>query len=339
MFAMILVASSIGLTQSDEVERLLSRNEAMVSGIRTLRATIRVKQSVDGGQSWRPLQTIKVVRSGSKELVRTEGEGVVFRGKWQPATSEQVDLYEPSGHQTLSVQPPGSAGLNHAPASGPLGWVNPWKAQAMLSSVNSSYRGVAEKSTVRGVTHDGDKTTVSLEPKEREFIHAYRWTFSASHAGLVTRTELDWRDPDRPGPNQRRTSTSEVLDFWNLGPGLLLPKVVRSTSADDPKTISLVEINEVVCNEPVGDEEFKLPIPSGTVVVDHRENKYHLWGKDTPAQTFQSSDEFNTWRTEQNLASRKGRSSLSYIGLGIAVACVILIAGLIVHRRRVGRFV
>lgn len=339
MLAIILLTVSMGFTQSEEVERLLSRHEAMASGIRTLRATILVKQSVDGGETWRLMQTIKVVRSGPKELVRTNTEGLLFRGKWQPVKSEHVDLYEPTGHQTLSVYPPGSAGLEHPPDSGPVGWVNPWKSQTLLASIRSSYRGMAEKSTLRAVKQDGDKTTVSFEPKERGVIHAYRWTFSTRHAGLVTRTEMDWDDQDRPAAKKRRTSTSEVLDFWNPGPGLVLPKVIRSTSADDPKTISLVEIKEVVCNEPVGDEEFKLPIPSGTVVVDHRENKYHLWGKDAPAQTFRSNDEFNTWRTAQNIASRKGKSTLPYVGLGIALTGMFAIVGLVVYRRRVNRSV
>jgi len=337
MLSLILATALMGLTQGDEVERLVARNEAILSGMRTLRATILMKQSIDGGATWRTTQTIRVIRSGRKELVRTNSEGISFRGEWRPRKSEQIDLFEPSGHQTLSVSPPGAAGLDHPPPSGPGGWMNSWKFQLMLAAANSSYRGALDKSKLRAVKRGEDSAELLLDPKEAGTIRSQRWTFSSRRAGLVTKTEMDWTDQDRPGPNKLRTAVREVVDFWDLGPGLVLPKTIRASNTDDPQTIGMIEVGEVVCNEPIGDEEFVLPIPSGTVVVDHRENKYHLWGKDAPDQTFETSDEFNTWRTKQNATAAGRNSKTPYLAAGIITVCVLAILALVVYRRRAAR--
>lgn len=339
MFVVLfLVVGATGAMQpKDEVGPLLDRLETTLSAIQTLRATVVVRKSSDGGSHWRTTQTARLLMSGRNELVDTEFEGFSFRGQWRPEKSHRLDLFEPSGHQSLNLQPPGAAGLDHAPASGPGGWVNPIKAQMMFVCLNDTYRGVYNQSVVRKVKHVGDEVEVHLELKERGLVRAHRWTFSPSRGGLVTRAQMDWVDQDAKGPNKIRTSVREITDFWEPGPGLLIPKTIQAGPLNDPQDLTRIEITDVVCNEPIDPGEFRLPIPSGTIVVDHRRNQYAIWGKDGPERTFETPEAFNTWRTQQNSARFRQKSNTPYWAGGLALLAAVILLALVAHRRRLAR--
>jgi len=213
----------------------------------------------------------------------------------------------------------------------------------MLSSGEVAYRGLLGKYRVASVgLGEGDAlgptVVLTLDAKGRETIKTRRISFSTRHAYLVTRSETDFTDSDKPDRSKVRSAVREVLDVWELGPGLVLPKTVRTTRADEPEIINLFEVRDVVCNEPIAESEFSLPIPEGTIVVDHRVNKFHLWGKGAPARTFASNEEFSDWRTRQDLSLAPSRTSAVRLGMAaVALACIGLIIGLVAYRRRVAR--
>ncbi len=336
---LLLLATTTALSDPEEADRLISRHEAILAGVRTLRATIEVTQSYDGEKSWKSLQTTRVLRSGQKELVHNKYAGAYFHGVWRANESEQSVLFDPSETLTLMTSPKVGAGIDRPPATGPGGWLNQWKAQTLLTNGEESYRGLLDRCRLVEIASGegaGAATKIlTLEPKKREDVRLYRLTFSPNRAGLITKSEIEFVDPNAAEPEKIRSASREVVDFWELGPSIVLPKTIRVVRSDEPSTINLFEVREVVCNEPIADREFRLPIPEGCVVVDHRSGQYHLWGSDGPARTFGSPADFMEWRLQQREAGPSRRTPWPLVATSVSGVCLVLIVGLIAYRRRV----
>ena len=341
MLTLILILIVSAFQDGGEAGNLITRNEAILAGIRTLRATIEVRRSEDGGKTWKTLQSTKIVRSGQKELVKNHYEGAFFQGIWRPNPSDQANLFTPEETRTVATSPRAGAGIDHPPASSPGGWLNQWKAQVQLTDGDETYRQLLDRCRVVGISAGEDSSgptrVLALEPKARKDEMGRRLTFSPKRSYLMTRSEVDFTDPNTPEPNKVRHANREVVDFWELGPGLTLPKAIRTTRSDQPDVINLFELRDVVCNQPIDDKEFDLPIPEGVVVVDHRVGKYHLWGKDGPARTFGSNDEFYRWKLEQKEAGTPKPRRFSPLMAAAAVACLVVIGAMFAYRRHLRR--
>lgn len=339
MLVHLVVAAATAFAGSEEADQLVSRHEAILAGVRTLRAKIEVKQSNDGGKTWNSLQTTWVLRSGQKELVRNKYAGAFFRGVWQASESEQSELFDPSETLTVMASPRVGAGIDRPPATSPGGWLNQWKAQTLLSNGDESYRGLLDRCQVvriaSGEDAGGATKILTLEPTKREDVRLYRLSFSPHRAGLITESEVEFLDPNSSEPEKIRSASRKVVEFWELGPGIVLPKTIQVVRSDEPSTINLFEVRDVVCNEPIGDREFRLPIPEGCIVVDHRVGQYHLWGSGAPARTFGSPAEFMEWRQQQREAGPSRRASWPLVAAAVCCACLALIVGLFAYRRRV----
>ncbi len=339
LIGILVLAASMATSDGEEVERLLSRNESILAKVRTLRATLEVKQSEDAGKTWISLETSQIIRSGRKELVRTKSAGAFLRDVWRPSETETVDLYDLAEVRTLGLSPRVSGSLNAPVSDSPGGWINQWKAQAMLTPGMLSFRGVVEKGRVQSVRPDPDGRGVTVmvdviaDAKSPSPFRAYKLTFSPRNSYYVTKQVIGFVDE----ANTAQSSTREVVDFWELGSGIVLAKTIRSRQSRKPQTILQFELRDVICNEPIGDEEFQLPFPKDAIIVDNRTGTYHIWGKDEPARTFDSTDQFNDWQMEQAQAKRKAtRSGLSG-WLWVALAAVVALVPLILYRRRLAR--
>jgi len=339
LIGILVLAASMATSDAEEVERLLSRNESILAKVRTLRATLEVKQSDDGGKTWSSLQTTGIVRSGRKELVRSKNAGTLIRGVWTPSESELVNFYDQAELRSLGVTPRISGSLNAPVPDSPGGWLNQWKAQAMLTPAVSTFRGVVEKGRIRSVRPDpgGSGITISVDviadAKASSPIRGYELTFSPRRSFLVTKQFTSYVDDSKAA----RSATREVVDFWELASGIVLPKTIQVRQSHKPQTIIQFELRDVICNEPIGDEELQLPFPKDAIIVDNRTGTYHIWGKDKPARTFDSTDQFNDWQMEQAQAKRKATRSGPSGWLWVALAAVVALVPLILYRRRLAR--
>ena len=59
-----------------------------------------------------------------------------------------------------------------------------------------------------------------------------------------------------------------------------------------------VELTEVLVNQPI-EQDLTLEFPEGAIVIDHRSQRLHIWGKGAPERTFASRDEFDAWNNER----------------------------------------
>ena len=342
MLALVLAIVVTPPSDAEEAAQLVARNEAILAKIRTLRATIEIKRSRDGGTTWEIVQTSRVVRSGRREIVFIKEHSVSVMGESQSVEDERTERFAPDAFLAVQTSPEAGGAIHPPPPEGPGGWVNTWKFQIMLTHVDRTYRGLLETCRVQGLK-DGDSATggpvriLSMVPKVRGQDRSYRLAFAPARNDAIVKLETAFVDSNKPDPNQVRVATREVLDFWDLGPGITLPRTIRGTRDDEPDMVLLTEVRDVVCNEPIDEEEFQLSIPSGTIVVDHRSQKYHIWGNDAPARTFETPREFGEWQTRQRLSEPPPRSFMSGTTAIVALASLVILVALIAYRRHLAR--
>ena len=108
MIALVLALVSATINDVDlkEVERVFARNEEALARIRTVRATVEMKESQDGGTSWKPLEATEVVRDGRRELTRTTRSGAFYGGQWRESKNVSVNLYTPTEGRVLGGADP-----------------------------------------------------------------------------------------------------------------------------------------------------------------------------------------------------------------------------------------
>lgn len=72
MFALLLISVCSVADEPVTAEWLIDKNEATLARIHSLRATVESRGSFDGGSTWQALETIQLIRSGSRERVSRE---------------------------------------------------------------------------------------------------------------------------------------------------------------------------------------------------------------------------------------------------------------------------
>ena len=329
-----------------EVERVLATNEAAMARIATVRATLEIKEGEGelGAEEWKPLEIIEVVRDGRRELVGTRRFGTFHGNQWISGHSISASLYAPTGGRSITnnpaVGPAGwfgskkagrvSGGLAVLPAYGAAGWYNAWKAQAMLMpDPTKSYRDLLATCSVRsfskGKDASGSETwDLELRPKDPHGVSYYKFSFSADRGCLATRQETGFA----PTGGAPIVSICEVVDFWDVEPGLALPKTIRARSTRSPGKTYVLELKGVQVNQPVDPRETVLEFPEGAGVVDERQKTYHLWGKGEPAYTFESAEEYLEWSQGMRMVWSSGSLGLAQLP-GILIAIGVLSAGAI----------
>ena len=66
----LIVTLALAADPSVNAEWLISKNEEALGRIHSLRATLEARGSMDGGTTWTAMQTMRLVKSGSRERVR-----------------------------------------------------------------------------------------------------------------------------------------------------------------------------------------------------------------------------------------------------------------------------
>jgi len=350
-----LISALTGDIDLKEVQRVISRNEETLSRIQTVRATIEVRESKDDGRTWKQLGIAKVIRSGRREKIFDTIFGSSFGGEWREGKGFSTVLFDPSECRSLGEYDPESppreplseedvdrvrGAFLVAPSYGPQGWSHRWKAQVMLMAPGNSFRDLLNEFSAhsyrKGSDARGNPTwELELQRKEKktgDHIQSYRFSFSPRHEYLVTGQEVAG-----VSENKSVNSKADVLDFWDFGSGLVLPKLIRATASKMPGRVVEIEMKNVEVNQPVGDQELTLEFPRGAIVIDHRNMKYHLWGEGAPARTFASNDEFNAWNQQRQrklFSKSMKRGQFPFVAAGIALLTAIALVALVMLRRK-----
>jgi hypothetical protein len=348
----VLQAAQLDPTQ---LERILTRNEETLGRIRTLRTTIEMKASEDGGKSWKTIETVNVTRSGRRELTRGTLFGSFFGDQWREGKGLSAALFAPEEQRILGGWDPENpprvplegedvsrikGGLSAPPPYGPEGWHNAWKAKAMLlPEADASIRDLLKTFSARSLERRDDASgdtiwEVELRPIGQNIVTYYKFAFSQKHGYLAVRQE----GGVAARGEKPYVAVREVQEFWDLGSGLAFPKLVRTTTTRRPNSLYRTEVKQAVVNQPIDEGELTLEFPQGAIVVDHRSGHYHLWGKGGPARTFAGANDFNAWnqaRLGVLYASKNKRPGLlNPVVLGIAVCSAAALCALLVYRRR-----
>ena len=341
MFATYLSMVLMTLNVADEAQELAARQEAALAKIRTIRVSIDTKESKDGGQNWKTLGTDRVILSGRKELVRSQEAGTYYQGTWVPGDGEQATLYGPSEVRGLAISPKGGGDIKHPVMQGPIGWGNSWKARLLLSPYYNTCQEWVKNCKVRDVKSSdeahGPTRIVTLEPKGDRVFRLFQVHFATARGSLISKVEFDYVEADGPDKTKIHRGHWDVLEFQELASGGWFPKVVQTSRDDVPGQIARFETRDLVCNQPIEDQEFDLPFPPGIVVVDRRSSTYHIWGEGKPARTFKTPSEFGEWNRarQREAAAQRPFYARAWV-IGVA-ACLVALLVLLAARRRLVR--
>ncbi len=95
-------------------------------------------------------------------------------------------------------------------------------------------------------------------------------------------------------------TVAEVQGFTDFGDGIwLADKVVRTT----PGVTAVVERLEARVNQPIADADLVVAFPEGARVEEVLTKRVHLWGKDGPAETFDSFPQFLEYQQKRMKAA------------------------------------
>lgn len=354
LLTLLLSTTIVIAVDPRDVERLVSHHEETLARIRTLRGVVESRQRDDRGKTWKVIEAVSIIRDGRRELVRDRVFGSYYGGVWQEGESITTTLLDDAECRMLSGCEPGEpphvplaeddldtvrwAFIVH-PAYGPQGWNNRWKMQFLLMIGEDSLRDLVRKSTVESLERrpgpgGGSIWRLTLNPRRPGVIRQFALTLPSQYGYLISQQETIAVEEGKTYTGRR-----EVVEFHDLGSGLFLPRRIRSTASNSPEAVYEAELKDVQVNQPI-ERDLALPFPEGAIVIDQRSQKYHLWGKDSPARTFASQDEFNAWNTERSRrrfsASRK-RRDFPAVPLGLLALMGVGLFGLLYYRRRVRR--
>ncbi|MER3414614.1 MAG: hypothetical protein C4297_00150 [Gemmataceae bacterium] len=128
------------------------------------------------------------------------------------------------------------------------------------------------------------------------------------------------------GKDRDRVDYLVEVREWKLLPcGLHFPVLILSY------TLAGGEIGEfttrTTVKQPAGlrDEDFAFTFPEGTLVRNADTDEFYIWGKDGPARTFSSREEFSAWQRAQIEGSFRQRLFTGFVlGNGLLLALVTL---------------
>ncbi len=347
MVAAIAITASVDLK---ELDRLLDRNEEAVARLHSFRFDAQTRVSRDNGKTWKTTEELRVVRSGRREKLSVHSFGSMYFDVWREADSKFISILEPTGVRAVPDFDPAKAptsplsgadvdlykgGIDRPAAESVAGWVNPWKIGALLIPESGSFRELIKRKIVesfqRGVDAEGHPTWIlALRPRKSD-DHAWEtYVFSAFRDDLVVRSEIHFKNREKPW-----TSTTEVVDFWDVGAGLFFPKTVRNRPEIFPNTIMQTTFTNVQINRPIDESEFDVDFLEGSIVTDHRDQTVSLWGRGAPARKFASSDEFNAWNLERtrSLTPSMKRREFPAIPVVASALAVVVLVSLVIYRR------
>lgn len=350
-----LISSLLGTVDKAELERLVARNEQTLYGIHTLRGTVNIKQSQDEGKTWRKIEVTQVVRSGQREILYNRLYGAFYGDIWREGDTRSCMIIGPSESRMLTgyegEQPPESplegeavdkvkGSFSAMPDYGAAGWVNKWKTQAMLLPNGVSLRDLLKTYTPQSIEKRTDPAgetvwEVDLRPNSPSAVHSVQLTFSPNHGYLISKqvTHLDYQ-------GKSWTASLAIRDYWDLGSGLWMPKFIESTMSKTPGLLYAAEIVGLEVNQAIDEGVFKLDFPENAIVSDYRNQKYSVWGKGSPARTFESTDAFNDWnrgRQGKFYSAFRKRPNDTSVALGVASIAVVALLGVILYRRKISR--
>ncbi len=294
---LVLASAVTGDIALKELQRVISRHEESLSRIETLRATIEIRESRDGGRTWKAIQLIKVTRSGRRERIFRTLYGSFHGDEWREEKRQRTELFDPSQCRALSAYDPAAppreplsevdvdrvqGAILVAPSYDAHGWSLPWKAETLLMVPHGSFARLLSEFAPRSLEKSVDANGVStwiLEVQQKrqphgDHVKTYRLTFSPRHGDLLSALEVDGVSKNKP-----LESKLEVVTFWELGSGLFLPRLVRGSESNTPGRVIETEFTNVEVNQPIDDRELTLEFPEGAIVVDNRKLEFHLWGK------------------------------------------------------------
>ena len=201
MFSSLLVMTVAMLEAPDEVAKLVARNDANLAKVRTLRAEVETRQSLDGGKTWQVFQTHKIVRSGRREHVRVHSEGASYQGKWVPDVRDQTILHDPAEIRSLVTFPEKIGGMSPPVLEFAGGWSNDWKSRILLAPDYSSYQKLlTSQGTVLEVqaapkNDPQADQRVMFRPTDQRIFRTIELWFSPAHGGLVTKRRTRFVNP------------------------------------------------------------------------------------------------------------------------------------------------
>jgi hypothetical protein len=343
-----------------DLPTLLEKHEEGVSRIHSLRASIVMRVSPDGGKTWKVASESTIIKSGERELLHGEihylfvgsdlREAPGFRdhlttreGRWslvgydpKDPPAEPVDTIERQldGQRKITAQIDGPQPFSYHGYKGDAGVL-----LMHLPDVRYTVRDLcAATANPRLSVERGPNNTVYYtlrlkSPKKDEKDVTFHLTIDASKNYAISSRELTDRD-GRPFPYFQ---SLKVIEFQEPKPGIFLPRVLRGSSPDGESFIPEILIKDVTVNEPIPQDVFKLRFPSGIIVLDTTQgNCLHLWGDGVPERTFKTPQEYGEWRDALLAAAQKRRRShKSWPTAALLVsASTAILVGLIVARRR-----
>jgi hypothetical protein len=340
---------------------LLDKNEEALARIHSLRATVESRGSVDGGSSWQLLETIRLVRSGSRERVTRAVRAIINKGRFESLSDDfAVWLNTPEGTWDLggmdpdhppsesvsyierevahkgpritgrisSPRNPGPHGYDGTPAPTALGFV----------VFNHTLREMRQHSgnvvPVKGHDERGDPTWV-LRLKAPEGYAAYEVHLNPKYGYMISA----WRCVGLLASNRGLEGNWQVEEFQEPAPGIFIAKKTRQTGQDPEFKTPLILTNTITVadvNRPIPDSDLRLEYPAGVVIGDERDQTFNIWGDGKPALTFKSQSEFRNWRIEQITQALKSRRGWwqEPVTLALIVGAIVLLAALLAYRRR-----
>jgi RNA polymerase sigma factor (sigma-70 family) len=298
---------------------LVGNQEATLKRIQSLTYVSDMRVSEDGEKTWKTMVRFKVARNGPVERVHTQSFWIRDRDKIVPNNSLSDALLSPDGVFSMTGYDPDhpprepvtpidqsvgggriSAAILPAQPFGPWGYKGARAADYLALFLPDPRYSLRElRQATANVVPTGRRDAQGqmlwdLALKSPDGKADYVVTLSSAHGYAIAETRFTQVDGARTLKRVDR-----VLEFQEPAPGIFLPKRIRETMSWAPALVLETVISDVAVNTPVGDRDIALRFPEGIGVGDMGKKVWYVWGKDAPARTFKTAQEYNEWTRSQ----------------------------------------
>jgi len=354
----LVTALGLSFVQLVSTDWLLDKHEASLERVHSIRATIETQASLDGGLTWHPMTTTRLIKSGDRERVRVALKGFPVNGVVEDRSNSQEWFNTPEGtwdlngldldhpptesvayidHETTGKGPlitgristpreRGAHGYNGSPGPTALGFV-----VQPLASLRAMRQSSGNVTPIQGKDGRGDPTWI-LRVKSKEGNFAYdvhlnpKYGYMISAWRMTGGIEADW----------------QVEEFHEPVPGVFVAKTTRrKIKRPDLKKPMLVADTIAIAdvNQPIPESDLSLNYPAGLLIYDERDQSFNIWGEGKPALKFKSQSEFLKWRNDRVADAMKARRHwwADPVTLTVLVGSALLLLALLAYRRRLVR--